>query len=102
RRSATDMPGSQGALRSTRLATAGPVRAAGTASVAGGGGGGPPVRYAEIRFCQAVRYFWLLSALESKILTFESVSLGGKMSGLFATEGSYFFAHSPAPATGGM
>ena len=26
----------------------------------------------------------------------------GKMSTLFATDGSYFFAHVPAPATGGM
>src|SRR3954465_6665578 len=62
----------------------------------------PKVRYPEIRFCQAVRYFSLLSAFESKILTFASISFVGKMSGLLATDGSYVFAAAPAPVTGGM
>ena len=53
-----------------------------------------------MRFCQTVRYFWLFSASESKIFTLSSIFFVGKMSVLFATDGSYFFAHSPAPATG--
>ena len=36
------------------------------------------------------------------IFTLSSIFFVGKMSVLFATDGSYFFAHSPAPATGGM
>jgi hypothetical protein len=49
-----------------------------------------------------VRYFWLLSALLSKMWTLSSIAFVGKMSVLFATAGSYFYAASPAPATGGM
>ena len=60
------------------------------------------VAQAEMRFCHWVRYFWLLSALLSKMWTLSSVAFVGKMSGLFATDGSYFFASAPAPATGGM
>jgi hypothetical protein len=55
-----------------------------------------------MRLFHCVRYFSLLSALLSKILTLESIFAVGKISGLLATAGSYFFAAAPAPLTGGM
>ena len=81
-------------------ATGSPARAAGTASAPGDGERSPRAVYPEMRFCQAVRYFWLFSAFESKIFTLSSIFCVGKMRVFFATAGSNFFAHSPAPATG--
>src|SRR6266576_4343100 len=79
-----------------------PERGGGTASAHGDDGRSSQTDQAEIRFCHCVRYFWLFRALASKILTLSSIFLVGKMSGFFATVGSYFFAHAPAPTTGGM
>ncbi len=57
---------------------------------------------AEIRFCQDVRYFWLLRADASMILTLSSIFWVGKMRGFLATPGSSFSSASFAPLTGQM
>ena len=95
-----------GAHESARIGNTGATEdAAARRAIAGQKHGGHSLEghsYAEMRFCQAVRYFWLFSALLSNRCTLSSVCFDGKMSWLLATEGSYLSAACFAPATGGM
>src|SRR5207248_10044392 len=61
-----------------------------------------PHAYAPMSAWNSCLNFWLLTAFESKVWTFASISLVGKISGFFATAGSVFSSTLSAPTTGQM